>query len=83
MRGDDLKLRHQRAIGRPGAAAASASVGQAEMPRTAAPGYWRPFHIGFWLLMLSWAVLTLAKTRWRIDSAYLDIILAIRGQKQP
>jgi len=42
------------------------------------PG-WKLFNLGFWLLMLSLSVLTLAKTRWQIPSDYIAAPLLCTG----
>lgn len=49
----------------------------AEFKKT--PNGWRFFSIGFWLLMISWSVLGLSKTRWQIDSIYISAPLLCIG----
>jgi hypothetical protein len=47
--------------------------------QTVSSAKWRCFQIGFWLLMLSYSALTLTKTRWHINGAYLSAPLLIVG----
>jgi hypothetical protein len=54
-------------------------IRQATFDRTVSIPKWQFFNIGFWLLMFSWSVMGLSKSRWQIESQYISAPLLCFG----